>query len=72
MTEDELMLELNDQGIALYKSLSPEGKEMARYVASQRCQSTNQCQGLNACKTDKNACAGKGPCRAQGKCAVAI
>lgn len=70
-TEDELLLELNDQGIALYNSLDAKGKALARYVASQRCNSTNVCQGLNACATDKNPCAGKGPCKAQGKCAIA-
>lgn len=68
-TEDELMLELNDNGIALYNSLDQEGKALARLVASQRCQQTNECKGLNACQTDKNKCAGKGECKGQGKCA---
>lgn len=71
LSEDELELELNAEGIALYKSLSPEGKELARYVASQRCQFTNKCAGLNACQTEKNDCAGKGACKGQGKCAFA-
>ncbi len=69
-TEDELLLELNDQGRAMYNSLDPEGKALARYVASQRCDHTNKCKGLNACQTDKNSCAGKGDCKGQGKCAI--
>lgn len=69
MTEDELLLELNDQGTALYNSLDAEGKALARLVASQRCQDTNECKGLNACQTDKNTCAGKGECKGKGKCA---
>jgi hypothetical protein len=69
MTEQELLLELNDEGIKLYKSLDDEGKELARFVASQRCQNSNKCKGLNACQTAKNACAGKGACKGQGKCA---
>lgn len=69
MTEDELLLELNDQGAKLYNSLTPEGKELARAVASQMCQGTNVCKGLNACATEKNDCAGKGDCKGQGKCA---
>lgn len=71
MTEDELLLELNDEGYKLYMSLSPEGKLLARKVASTRCNGSNECKGLNACKTDKNECAGKGDCKGQGKCAVA-
>lgn len=71
MTEDELLLELNDEGVKTYNSLSPEGKKMALEVASMRCAQTNLCKGLNACKTQTNDCAGKGPCKAQGKCAHA-
>lgn len=70
MTEDELILELNDDGSRMYKSLSPEGKKLALQVASMRCAKTNPCAGLNACATDKNDCAGKGKCSGQGKCAV--
>lgn len=70
MTEDELLLELNDQGTALYNSLNTEGKALARLVASQRCQDTNECKGLNACQTDKNTCAGQGECKGKGKCAL--
>lgn len=71
MTEDELLIELSAEGKKQYDSLSPEGKALARYVASQRCMSTNKCKGLNACATDKNDCAGKGECKGKGKCAVA-
>jgi hypothetical protein len=71
MTEDELLLELNDEGAKLYHSLDKQGKELAREVASQRCNMTNSCKGLNACQTDKNECAGKGDCKGKGKCAFA-
>lgn len=70
-TEDELMLELNAKHARIYMSLSPEGKELARKVASQRCQNTNYCKGLNACKTDKNECAGRGDCKGTSKCGFA-
>ncbi len=70
LSEDELMLELNEEGIKMYKSLSPEGKALALRVASARCGKTNECAGLNACQTDKNDCAGKGSCRGQGKCGM--
>lgn len=69
MTEDELLLELNDQGTKLFNSLTPEGKKLALKVASQRCNNTNECKGLNACKTDSHECAGKGSCKGQSKCA---
>lgn len=69
MTEDELLLELNDDGIKQYKSLSPEGKALAREMASASCNNTNSCRGHNACQTDSNACAGKGSCKGRGKCA---
>lgn len=68
MTEQELLLELNDNGLALYNSLSPDGKQLAREVASQRCARTNSCKGLNACATEKNKCAGQGGCMGQTKC----
>lgn len=71
MTEQDLMLELNDEGKRMYRSLSPEGKALALKVASMRCNASNECRGLNACKTDKNDCAGKGACKGQGKCSVA-
>jgi hypothetical protein len=69
MSEDDLLLELNKEGTATYNKLSPEGKVLARKVASQRCNGTNECKGLNACKTDDNDCAGKGSCKGKSKCA---
>lgn len=69
MTEDDLLLELNNEGIATYNKLSDEGKALAREVASQRCNGMNKCEGLNACKTDDNECAGKGSCKGKSKCA---
>lgn len=69
-TEDELLLELNDEGTKMYNNLSPDGKQLVLTVASMRCAKTNPCAGLNACATDKNDCAGKGSCKGQGKCAV--
>lgn len=70
MTEDELLLELNDDGAKQYNTLSPEGKALAREVASQRCQATNACAGLNACESEKNKCAGLGSCKGTGKCGI--
>ncbi len=70
MTEDELLLELNDEGTKIYKSLSPEGKAIARRIASQRCNGTNECKGENACQTEQNSCAGKGACKGKSKCAI--
>lgn len=69
MTEDELMLEMTDEGAKLYNSLTPEGKALARFVASQRCNGSNECKGLNACQTDTNKCAGEGKCKGTSKCA---
>ncbi|MFV0340933.1 MAG: hypothetical protein ACK5MA_09985 [Parachlamydiaceae bacterium] len=69
-TEEELLVELNDEGYKLYMSLTPEGKALAREVASMRCQGSNICKGLNACATDNNACAGKGSCKGKGKCGL--
>jgi hypothetical protein len=71
MTEDDLMLEVNQENWDLFQSLSPEGKKLALKVASQRCNNTNECKGLNACKTDSNECAGKGGCKGTSKCAFA-
>lgn len=70
MTEDELLIELNNDGVKMYNSLNPQGKALALEVASMRCAKTNPCGGLNACATDKNDCAGKGKCKGQGKCAL--
>lgn len=68
MTEDELKLELNSEGIKLYDSLSPEGKTLALKIASRSCDGTNECKGQNACATDKNSCAGQGSCKGKSKC----
>lgn len=70
MTEQELLIELNTDGVRMYNSLDDEGKALARRVASMMCQGTNECKGLNGCMTDKNTCAGKGDCRGKGKCAL--
>lgn len=70
MTEDELLLQLNADGIKMYQSLTPEGKALARKVASARCNGTNDCAGLNACAGDGHDCAGKGSCKGKSKCAV--
>lgn len=70
MTEDELMIELNPQGIDMYNKLPPEGKTLARKLASMMCNGTNPCKGFNSCQTTKNDCAGKGACKGQGKCAI--
>lgn len=71
MTEDELSLELNDEGMKLFQTLDAEGKALALKVASQRCAQTNFCKGLNACATDQNKCAGEGDCKGKGKCGFA-
>ena len=70
MTEDELLLELNDDGYNQYMTLTPEGKAVAREIASQRCAGTNECKGRGACKTEKNDCAGKNSCKGESKCGI--
>lgn len=67
-SEDELLMELNDEGTKSYEALSPEGKALARKLASQRCNASNDCKGQNACRTDVNECAGKGGCKGKSKC----
>jgi hypothetical protein len=69
MSEGDLLLELNNEGVKQYKSLTPEGQALARELASQRCGKTNSCKGRNACKTETNSCAGKGGCKGTTKCA---
>lgn len=69
MTEEELKLQLNGEGISIYDSLDEEGKRLARKVASMACAGTNDCKRLGACKTDKNECAGKNACKGKGTCA---
>jgi len=70
MNEDELLLELNDEGTKTYQHLTPEGKRLARVVASQRCNGTNECAGLASCKNDKHDCAGKNTCKGTSICAI--
>ncbi len=70
MSEEELLLQLNDEGTKIYNTLSPEGKELARSVASRSCNGTNECKGLNACASDKNKCLGQGECKGQTKCSI--
>lgn len=70
MTEEELLIELNPQGITMYNKLTPEGKALARKLASMMCNGTNPCKGLNSCQTSNNDCAGKGECKGKGKCAI--
>lgn len=69
MTEEELLLELNQESSNIYYSLSPEGKELALKIASRSCNNTNDCKGENACRTNQNSCAGQGQCKGQTKCA---
>lgn len=69
LTEDDLLLELNEDGANLYHSLSPEGKKLALKLASRSCNNMNDCKGENACATDKNKCSGQGLCKGQTKCA---
>ncbi len=69
MSEEELMLELNSEGIKLYNNLNQHGKALALQVASARCNGMNSCSHLNACRTEKNTCAGMAACKGQGKCA---
>lgn len=71
MSEDELLLELNQDGQRMYNEMDPANKRLALEVASGRCANTNLCGGLNACKTDKNDCAGKASCKGNGKCGIA-
>jgi hypothetical protein len=70
MTEEELLLELNTEGAKDYENLTPEGKRLARVVASQRCNGTNECANLASCKTDKHECAGKNTCKGTTICAI--
>lgn len=69
LTEDDLLLELNQEGGELYKTLSPEGQQLALKLASRSCNNMNDCKGENACRTDENKCAGEGKCKGRTKCA---
>lgn len=70
LTEDELKLELDEQGTKLFDSLDSQGKKLALFVASTRCQQSNACKGLAACATADHACAGKNQCKATSKCGL--
>lgn len=70
LTDDEILLELNDETARIYRSLSPEGKALALRLASRSCNGMNECKGENACRTEKNACAGQGQCKGLTKCAI--
>lgn len=69
LTEDTLLLELNQESASLYHSLSPEGQQLALKLASRSCNGMNDCKGENACRTDHNKCAGQGQCKGSTKCA---
>lgn len=70
LTEEELLRELNEDGVKMYRSLNAEGKALALKVASGMCRGSNQCAGLNACKSSTNPCAGKGDCAGKGICSI--
>ena len=67
MTEEELLLDLNDDGYKQYMALTPEGKAVAREIASTRCAGTNDCKGKGI---DPKSCAGKNDCKGKGKCGL--
>lgn len=69
LTEEDLLLELNNDGAQLFKSLSPEGQQLALQIASRSCNGENRCAGQNACATSENKCAGQGKCKGRTKCA---
>lgn len=69
MTADELELELNDEGLKQFHSLSPEGQKLALELASRSCNGNNSCKHQNACRSKTNECAGQGNCKGQTICA---
>lgn len=69
LTEEDLLLEVNQETAELYKSLSPEGQQLALKLASRSCNGMNDCKGENACRTKDNSCAGQGQCKGKTKCA---
>lgn len=71
LSEQELLIELNEAGAKLFRSLSQEGKALALKLASRSCNGTNECKGQNACRTDKNSCYGQGSCKGQTVCGFA-
>lgn len=70
MTEDELRMELNEEGTKAFDSLSPEGKKLALDIASRSCAGTNDCKGQNACASEKNKCLGQGSCKGKTVCGI--
>jgi hypothetical protein len=68
LTEEDLLLELNQESADLYHSLSPEGQKLALKLASRSCNNMNDCKGENACRTKDNKCAGLGLCKGKTKC----
>lgn len=68
MTEDALLLEVNQEGADLYNSLPPEGKTLAVKLAARACNGGNDCRGQNACRSEQNACMGQGSCKGQTIC----
>ncbi len=69
LTEDDLLLEINQEAADLYRSLSPEGQQLALKLAARSCNGMNDCKGENACRTEENKCAGQGQCKGKTKCA---
>lgn len=68
LSEDELLEQLDANGKRQYKSLDPQGKQLAREIASQKCAGLNDCKGRNVCKSDKNACEGQADCKGKSIC----
>lgn len=68
MSEEELLMQLDEKGKALYYSMDDEGKALALKLASMTCAGANECAGLNSCKTADNPCAGMGKCKGTGVC----
>lgn len=67
--EDELLLQLNQEGADQYELLDKEGKALAIKLAARACNGGNDCKHQNACRTEKNACMGQGECKGQTVCA---
>lgn len=63
LTEDQLLLQLNDEGKRVYLSLDPKGKALALKMANQSCKGQNDCKGQGSCKNADNACAGQNACK---------
>lgn len=68
MSEEELLMQLDNEGKALYYSLNEEGKALAIQLASATCAASNSCKGMNSCKSANNPCAGQGECKGSSAC----